>query len=192
MDVVRIISVNVGRAAPLRTGHSTELSGIVKRAVEGPVDVRPLGLDGDEQADPTVHGGLTKAVYAYPLRHYPFWNTVRAQAGASAWGDELPHGALGENLTFEGPDERGLWIGDRLRFTDCELAVSEPRQPCHKFAAVMGFAASVKLMVQSGFCGAYLAVIRPGTIRAGDEATLQPGPREVNVLELFRSRMGRG
>ena len=187
----RIRHVNIARAAAMDIQGRSVLTAIGKRPVLGAVAVAPLGLAGDEQADLTVHGGLAKAVYAYPAEHLPFWQTVRAQARVAAPGDPVPPGLLGENLTIEGLTEDRLWIGDRLRLPDCELVVSEPRQPCFKFNAAMGFAQAAKLMAQSGYCGAYLAVLHPGTLRAGDAIELRPGPREVNLRELFRSRMGR-
>ena len=189
--MMKITSVNVARAAPVLIGGRRVATAIGKRPVAGPVVVKPLGLEGDEQADLSVHGGLSKAIYAYPLQHYAFWQTVRAQAQVSLWDEPLPPGSLGENLTIEGLDEKALWLGDRLQLPGCELVVSEPRQPCFKFAHAMGFAQAVKLMAQSGYCGAYLAVLNPGTLQAGDEITLVPGPREVGLLELFRSRGGR-
>lgn len=191
MTKPRVLSVNVARADWLDADGARVMSGIRKRAVAGAVAVRPLGLDGDEQADPTVHGGLSKAVYAYPVEHRPFWQTVRGQARAAAPDAELPPGAMGENLTLSGLLEDELWIGDRLRLPGCELAVSEPRFPCFKFNAVMGFNQAAKLMSQSGYCGSYLAVVRPGQVRAGDEIELIPGPRDVNIRDLFRARMGR-
>lgn len=184
-----MLSVNTATAEALQVGGRTVTSAIRKRPVAGPVAVGPLGLAGDEQADLSVHGGLDKAVYAYPHVHYAFWQTVRAQARVAGPHDELPPGSLGENLTLEGVDETGLWIGDRFEWPGCTLAVSAPRTPCDKFAAVMGFAQAVKLMAQSGYCGAYLSVIEPGPIRAGDQARLRPGPREVNVRDLFKARM---
>jgi MOSC domain-containing protein YiiM len=128
-------------------------------------------------------------VYAYPAEHLAFWRTVRAQARASGWDDEVPPGAVGENLTVTGITERSLWIGDRLCLAGgVVLAVSEPRFPCFKFNAAMGFSKAAKLMVESGFCGAYLAVVEPGRLEVGEAFTLQPGPREVGLLELFRAR----
>jgi len=167
------------------------LTAIGKRAVEGSVAVRALGLEGDEQADLSVHGGLSKAIYAYPSEHYPFWQTVRAQASVAPWGTPLPSGFLGENLTLAGLLETQAWIGDVLRFADCALAISEPRYPCYKFNAAMGFSQAGKLMAQSGWCGMYLSVRVPGTLRAGDTFNLVPGPREVGIAELFRSKMSR-
>jgi MOSC domain-containing protein YiiM len=186
-----LLHLNLGLARPLRAGDREVLSGIVKRPVQGPVAVGPLGLAGDEQADPAVHGGLAKAVYAYPSEHYAFWQTVRAQAGVAAWGDALPPGSLGENLTLHGLQENQVWIGDLLRFADCTLAVSEPRFPCFKFNAVMGFPHAAKLMTQSAWCGFYLAVREPGTLRAGEPFSVVPGPREVGIAELFRARTSR-
>ena len=184
----RVVSVNVARAREIEIAGRSVLTAIGKRAVAGRVRVHRLGLDGDEQADPSVHGGLSKAVYAYPSEHYPFWRTVRAQAGVSLWDEPLPWGWLGENLTLAGLVESQVCIGDVLRFPDCALAVSEPRFPCFKLNAVMGFAHASRLMVQSAWCGFYLAVRVPGSLRAGDAFEVLPGPREVGIVELFRAR----
>jgi MOSC domain-containing protein YiiM len=107
------------------------------------------------------------------------------------WDDDLAPGTLGENLTLEGLVEADIYIGDVLRLPGCELAVSGPRLPCFKFNAAMGFTQAAKMMVQSGWCGFYLAVRRPGTLRAGDEIEIAPGPREVGIAELFRARTAR-
>ena len=187
----RLLSVNVSLGQPLEAAGRTVQSGIRKRAIDGPVEVRPLGLAGDEQADPSVHGGLSKAVYAYPVEHYPFWQTVRAQAQLAPWDEALPHGFLGENLTVEGLLETEAFIGDVLRFPQCQLAISAPRSPCFKLNAVMGFAHAIRLMQQSAWCGFYLSVREPGRLRAGETFELVPGPREVGIDELFRARIGR-
>ena len=188
MSPRRIRSVNVGMARPVEIGGRRVMSAIAKRSVDAPVAVRPLGLDGDEQADLSVHGGISKAVYAYPHEHFPFWQTVRAQARVALWDEPLPPGALGENLTLEGLLEQDAFVGDLLRFADCELAVSEPRFPCFKFNAAMGFPQAARLMAQNAWCGFYLAVRTPGTLRAGESFELVPGPRDVGIPELFRAR----
>jgi MOSC domain-containing protein YiiM len=188
---VQVLAVNVGAVGDLETSAGRVRSAIRKRPVAGPVAVGALGLAGDAQADPTVHGGLSKAVYAFPSEHYAVWQTMRAQARAAAWDGELPPGSMGENLTLLGLVEDALWIGDRLQLPDCALVVTEPRQPCHKFNAVMGFEQAARLMRQSGTCGAYLAVAEPGSVRAGDSIRLQPGPRELRLLDLFRARARR-
>ena len=186
-----LLSLNVARAAAVTINGRKVMTAIAKRAVVDERLVLPLGIEGDERADLSVHGGLGKAVYAYPSEHYAFWRTVRAQAQVSLWDEALPYGAIGENLTLEGVAENELWIGDVLRFPGCALAVSEPRFPCFKFNAAMGFKHAAKLMIESAWCGAYLAVRVPGTIAAGQTFTLVPGPREVGIAELFRARAGR-
>lgn len=187
----RLLSLNVSRAVPTLINGRKVMTAIAKKPVEGAQAVLPLGIENDEQADLTVHGGLHKAVYTYPSEHYAFWRTVRAQAQVALWDEALPFGSLGENLTIEGLVESGMWIGDVLRFPNCELAVSEPRYPCFKFNAAMGFKHAAKLMVESAWCGSYLAVRSPGTIEAGQDFEVVPGPREVGIAELFRDRMRR-
>jgi MOSC domain-containing protein YiiM len=188
----RITSLNLATAVAVQIKGRSVMTAIGKRPVDGPRRVGPLGIEGDEQADPSVHGGLSKAVYAYPSEHYPFWQTVRAQARAALWDEPLPPGMLGENLTIEGLLEKDVYIGDVLRFPDCELAVSEPRFPCFKFNAVMGFEQAGKLMFANGWCGFYLAVRVPGSVRAGESFDVIAGPREVGIVELFRSRAAAG
>lgn len=186
-----IVSLNVATARPLEIQGRKVLSAIGKRAVDGPCAVRSLGLEGDEQADLSVHGGLAKAVYAYPVEHYRFWQTVRAQARVAPWDEPLPYGLLGENLSLSGLLETQAWVGDVLRFPDCELAISEPRFPCFKFDAAMGFRQAASLMNANAWCGFYLAVRVAGTLRAGDAFELIEGPREVGITELFRARAAR-
>lgn len=187
---MKILSVNVAKVQSVEIDGRRVMSAIGKRPQTGPIAIHPLGLEGDEQADPRYHGGLSRAVYAYPSEHLAFWRTVRAQARVGAWNDEVPPGLCGENLTLEGVTESQLWVGDQLHLpSGAVLAVSEPRQPCYKFAAVIGFPQALKLMVQSGYCGSYLAVIQTGTVQAGDTFTLVPGPREVSISELFRAKM---
>lgn len=192
--VRRLLSINVAQASHVEIQGRRILTAIGKQPVSteaapARIEVKPLGLAGDEQADLSVHGGLSKAVYAYPVEHHGFWQTVRAQAGVQAWGEALPHGSLGENLTLSGLLEDEAHIGDLLRFPDCTLAISEPRRPCFKLEARLGFKHAIKMMAQSGFCGFYLAVRVPGTIAAGESFELIPGPREVSIRDLFRAKM---
>ncbi|MDO9314480.1 MAG: MOSC domain-containing protein [Burkholderiaceae bacterium] len=185
---MHVLSINVANAHAITIDGREVLTAIHKRSVNGPVEARPLGLVGDEQADQSVHGGLSKAVYAYPIEHYAFWQTVRAQAGVAGWNDELPHGFMGENLTITGLLESQVCVGDVLRFANCDLAVSEPRFPCFKFNATMGFNQAAKLMAANAWCGFYLSVRVPGPLVAGESFELIPGPRDVGITELFRAR----
>lgn len=181
-----IVSIQTGQARKVSIEGRSILTAIYKTTVEGAVAVGRLGLQGDEQADPVYHGGLEKAIYAYPAEHYSFWKQARTEAGVTGIDDSLPYGAVGENLTLQGLLEKDLWVGDLLQFPDCVLRVTEPRKPCSKFNVAMGFSQAVKAMSQSGFCGVYLSVNTPGTLRAGDTCTVLPGTRQVGIPQRFR------
>jgi MOSC domain-containing protein YiiM len=188
--MARLRSISVGRAQPLRIPDWPHpvVSAILKSPTDAhgeraSIDVRALGLDGDEQADPTVHGGLDQAVYVYPAEHYPFWRTIREQAGHAG---PLAHGALGENLTIEGLVETGAWIGDRLRIGEVELVVTKPRSPCYKLNARLDCRFAARMMVQSGYTGFYCAVFRAGTIAVGDAIELVAGGRVLTVEQAHR------
>ena len=185
---MKLLSIQIGQALRAKFGERTLLTAGHKRGVGGDMAVLPLGLMGDEQADLSVHGGLDKAVYAYPSEHYPFWQQARAAHGVNPMDDSLPNGSMGENLTFSGLLETQLWVGDRLKFSNCVLAVTLPREPCFKFNISMGFSAASKTMAETGFCGVYLAVDQPGSLRAGEAFELQPGRRSVSVLQLFNAK----
>lgn len=186
---MHIQSLQVGTARKALIGGRAILTAIRKSAVSGPVPVKPLGLEGDEQADLSVHGGLEKAVYAYPEEHYAFWRAQRREAGVAEIDETLAFGAVGENLTLSGLLETQVWVGDLLEFADCMLRVEQPREPCFKFNAAMGFNTAVKAMAQSGFCGFYLSVHTAGSLQAGQSFVLHPGPRRVSVMERFNAKM---
>ncbi len=199
---MRVLAVSTGPVAPLFVpapddARETVASGIRKTprsTLESPtrLAVGPLGIEGDEQADHTVHGGRDKAVYAFPIEHYPVWQTMRMQ-GAKI-DEPLPPGFLGENLTIEGLVETRVWIGDVLVFDPVgdapplRLRVDSPRFPCFKFNARMGFRHASKMMIQSGFTGFYLEVLETGTVAAGDRFRVVPGAREVTVEQVHRLR----
>jgi MOSC domain-containing protein YiiM len=187
--VYSVASVQVAQARKVVIAGRSILTAIHKTAVVGPVEVKPLGLQGDEQADLSVHGGLEKAVYAYPAEHYAFWVEARRAAGVAAIDPALPYGSIGENLTLNGLLETDVWVGDVLRFSHCVLRVEQPREPCFKFNAAMGFNTAVKAMAQSGLCGFYLSVDTSGTVQAGESFELLPGPRHVSIPQRFEARM---
>lgn len=184
-----LLSVQTASARRVRIQGRSILTAIHKQPVSASVAVGPLGLAGDEQADLSVHGGLDKAVYAYPSEHYPFWRQARAEAGLTGIDDELPWGSMGENLSLSGVLESEVWVGDVLRFANCALRVTQPRQPCYKFNAAMGFAHASKLMAQTGYCGFYLAVDEAGSLQAGESFELVPGPRQIGMGEMARVKL---
>jgi MOSC domain-containing protein YiiM len=185
----QLISIQVAQARRALINGRSVLTAIHKQPVAGAVQVKPLGLEGDEQADLSVHGGLDKAVYAYPSEHYAFWRQARREAGVSPMDDALPWGSMGENLSLSGLLEAEVWVGDVLRFAGCELRVTQPREPCFKFNAAMAFNTASKRMAQQGCCGFYLAVQEPGNLSAGESFELVPGPRRLGIPESFNAKM---
>lgn len=183
---MRLLSVNTGLARTLRVaGGRNVLSGIGKVPVPGPVGVSVLGLQGDEQADLSIHGGLAKAVYAYPVEHLPFWQQERRAHGVSLFDEDLPPGFMGENLSISGLLENEVWVGDTLHFPACSLRVTAPREPCFKLNQVLGFPEAGKRMMQKVCPGFYLSVAQAGFIEAGQTFTLEPGRRGLRVSDAF-------
>ena len=168
---MKVLSVQVGRPRDVEWRGEVVTTSIFKEPVRGPVVVRYLDLDGDEQSDLTVHGGRDKAVYVYPSEHYEYWRTELPEAA-------LDWGAFGENLTTEGLLEDRVCIGDRLLCGSAEFVVTQPRQPCYKLGVKFDRLDMVKRFYRSGRSGLYLAVLREGTIAAGDALTLIATPGE--------------
>src|SRR5215208_2023863 len=175
---MRVVSVNVGLPREVEWRHDLVATAIHKSPVAGPVVVRRLNLDGDRQADLSVHGGPEKAVYVYPSEHYPHWQQELP-------GIPLPWGAFGENLTTEGIQEVGVHIGDVLRVGTAEFVVTQPRMPCFKLNVRFQRSDMVKRFLQSGRAGFYLAVLQEGQLQAGDSVELVPTAEPaVTVSEL--------
>ena len=177
---MKLISTNVGlpREAPWQ--GKTVRTSIFKEPVSGPVQVRTLNLDGDKQADLTVHGGVSKAIYAYPAEHYDYW-------GQELPDMELPWGVFGENFTVEGLAEAEINIGDRFRVGSAEVRVTEPRMPCFKLGIRFDRADMVKRFLASRRSGFYLAVEKEGVVEAGDTIELlSRDENKVTVADIFR------
>ena len=160
----RLLSIQVARPIALRHMDREVRTGIFKRPVEGPVMVRSLNLDGDEQGDLTVHGGVDKAVYCYASEHYAPWQEELQR--------ELPYGTFGENLTVSGLFEDQLHVGDVLEVGDAVLQVVQPRYPCYKLGIKMGDQRFVKRFQESGRSGFYCRVLQEGLIDSGQAIKL--------------------
>jgi MOSC domain-containing protein YiiM len=156
------------------------VSGIFKQPVIGQVSVRKLGLDGDGQADLTVHGGVEKAVYIYPSEHYDYWKRELQR--------DLPWGMFGENLTTAGLLENSVRIGDRFKIGTVELIVTQPRFPCYKLGIKFGSMDMVQRFLESGKSGFYLAVLREGEVAAGDPIFLVNSSSDNSIADVFRSQ----
>lgn len=177
---MKIISVNIG--SPREIFHEGRLirTGIFKEPIAGRVRVNALNIAGDQQADLTVHGGPSKAVYAYPSEHYTYWRKELPTL-------ELNWGAFGENLTTEGLLEKNLNIGDRLCVGTTELMVTEPRLPCYKLGIRFRRDDMVKRFLKSRRSGFYCAVLREGQIGAGDPIEfLSRDPDQLSVADIVR------
>ena len=181
---MKIISLNVGRPRLVMRDGEPVSTGIFKEPVNGRVMMRTLNLDGDRQADLTVHGGPEKAVYVYPSEHYAFWKQELPDM-------ELPWGMFGENLTTEGLLETETHIGDRFRIGSAEVMVTQPRLPCYKLGIRFGRSDIIKRFLMSERTGFYLSVLQEGEVGTGDEFELiaknLSGVRVVDVTRLYGS-----
>jgi len=158
---MKVLSVQVGRPRPVTFDGRITQTGIYKSRIDGPVRVGTLNLAGDEQADLTVHGGVNKAVYAYPSEHYDYW---RQRYPSLA----LENGAFGENLTTEGLLETSAGIGDVIQIGTAVLVVVQPRLPCYKLAGKFNDKTILQTFTDSGRSGVYFAVVEEGSLQAGD------------------------
>lgn len=175
-----VVSVNVGLPREVTYKGKTITTGIFKEPVEDRARLRRLNLDGDRQADLSVHGGPSKAVYAYPSEHYEYW---REQLP----GVDLPWGMFGENLTVEGLREDRVNIGDRFRIGSAHVMMTEPRLPCYKLAAKFRRDDIIKRFLHSGRTGFYFAVLQEGEVGAGDDITvLSRDENAITVADITR------
>ena len=158
---MKVLSVQVGRPRDVEWRGEVVTTSIFKEPVHGPVVVRYLDLDGDEQSDLSVHGGRDKAVYVYPSEHYPLWRKELPEL-------EFPFGAFGENLTVDGLLEDQVRIGDVLRIGTAEFVVTQPRMPCYKLAIRFDRTDMLRRLLRTGRSGFYLRVLREGVLTAGD------------------------
>jgi MOSC domain-containing protein YiiM len=181
---VSVLTVHVGRARPL--GPEAVPSGFVKTAVAGAVRVRTLGLEGDEQADLRVHGGVDKAVYGYAVLNYPRW-----RADFPAHAALFAPGGMGENLAIEGLDESGVCIGDVHEIGAAQLIVSQPRQPCFKLALRFNDEQLVHAMVVNGRSGWYYRVAREGVVQPGDAVRCVERPNPAWTIARFVAGVSR-
>jgi len=179
---MKLLSVNVGLPREIKWRGKLVRTSIFKAPVQGRVRVTRLSIEGDQQSDLSVHGGIDKAVYVYPSEHYPFWREELP-------GMDLPWGMFGENLTTQGMLEDTVHIGDRLRAGSAEFVVTQPRMPCFKLGIRFGRPDMVKRFQHSGRSGFYLSVVREGEITAGDSlewiARDENGVTVADVANLY-------
>lgn len=187
---MRIVTISVGKiekiiisvAGPART-VKTAINKHPVSAIDSPesIFVGVLGIERDVQADLTVHGGAEKAVYAYPVEHYAFWENELIEQSMEM--ERLDHGFFGENLTVEGLSEADVFVGDIWTIGEVELMVEALREPCFKFNSKIGFEDAGAIMVRTARSGWYLSVLQPGMLKAGDRILVTPGHREMSIAD---------
>lgn len=180
---MKLLSVNAGLPREIEWKGKLVRTSIFKTAVRSRVRVGQLNLEGDQQSDLSVHGGVEKAVYAYSSEHYAFWREELPEM-------DLPWGAFGENFTTEGLLDETVHIGDRLRVGSAEFVVTQPRMPCFKLGIRFNRPDIVKRFLQSGRTGFYFAVLKEGEVTAGDSIELVKrdgnGVTVADIVTLYR------
>jgi MOSC domain-containing protein YiiM len=183
---MKLLSINVARPRIVIAKGQRISTGIFKLPVEGPVMLRRLNLDGDRQADLSVHGGASKAVYAYPSEHFPYWQAQLPEM-------EITYGTFGENFTTEGLSEETTNIGDRFQIGGAVVMVTQPRVPCFKLAAKFGRDDILKRFLQSGRSGFYFAVVEEGMVEAGEAIErIYRDQNKVTVADINRLYLNGG
>jgi MOSC domain-containing protein YiiM len=182
---VKVVSINVGLPREVIWNGRRVTTGIFKEPIDGPVMVRRLNIEGDRQADLSVHGGKDKAVYSYPAEHYEYWRRELP-------GMNLPWGMFGENLTTEGLVEEDMNIGDMFRIGSAVLMVTQPRMPCYKLGIKFGRSDIVKRFLKSGYTGFYFSVIEEGEMSAGSKIEIiGREEKSISIADLIRLYTGK-
>jgi MOSC domain-containing protein YiiM len=176
----KILSVNVSLPKEIDFEGQKVRTGIFKEPVEGRVRLRTLNLDGDKQADLTVHGGPDKAVYAYPIEHYEYWRRLFTNI-------EMSNGMFGENLTVDGLKESEVSIGDVFQIGTSKVIATQPRMPCYKLGVKFGRMDILKMFLASGRSGIYFKVLEEGEVGAGDTIEqIRKDPNGITISDVVR------
>ena len=175
---MQIVSLNTGQIREINQNGKIITTAIYKTPVDRSLEVHSLGIEGDQQADLRVHGGVDKAVYAYPAEHYDYWQKLLNS-------NELPYGMFGENITTSGYPEDQVYFGDVFQAGTAELQVTRPRQPCSKLNLKFNDNRMAKKFLASGRSGFYFRVLKPGRIKAGDPFTrVATSPDRFSIHEF--------
>ena len=177
---MKLLSLNVGLPRQVNFQDEIVTTGIFKESINGPVRLRKLNLDGDKQADLKVHGGVDKAVYAYPKEHYSYWKKELN-------GLSLPWGMFGENFTTQGMFEEEVNVGDQFMVGTAKVVATQPRMPCYKLGVKFGKMDIIKKFLASGLTGIYFKVMQEGELQQGDEIKLiKKDENNVTIKDIVR------
>ena len=177
---MKLLSLNVGLPRQVNFQNELVTTGIFKEPVRGLVRLRKLNLDGDKQADLTVHGGADKAIYAYPKEHYNYWKKELP-------GMSLPWGMFGENFTTQGMFEETVNVGDQFQVGTAKVVATQPRMPCYKLGVKFGRMDIIKKFLASGLTGVYFKVLKEGDLEQGDEIKLiKKDENNVTIKDIVK------
>ncbi len=177
---MRLISINVGLPQEILWRGKKVQTAIFKKPVEGRKRLNKFNLEGDRQGDPSVHGGFSKAIYAYPLEHYAYWREQLPNV-------EFDPGMFGENFTTEGLLEECIHVGDIFKIGSAEVVITEPRLPCYKLQIRFGRKDIVKRFLQSNKVGFYFAVVKEGEVKTGDEFQLiKADEHQITIRDIVQ------
>ena len=177
---MKLLSLNVGLPRQVNFQNELVTTGIFKEPVMGSVRLRKLNLDGDKQADLTVHGGADKAIYAYPKEHYNYWKKELPEMS-------LPWGMFGENFTTQGMFEETVNVGDQFQIGTARVVATQPRMPCYKLGVKFGRMDIIKKFLASGLTGVYFKVMKEGDLEQGDEIKLiKKDENNVTIKDIVR------
>jgi MOSC domain-containing protein YiiM len=182
---MKVLSVNVGLPRKVLFNGQTITTAIFKDPVKGPVMLRKINLDGDKQADLTVHGGVDKAVYSYPAEHYDYWRKQYPNI-------DIIWGMFGENFTTEGLMEDTVNIGDQIKIGSAKLVATQPRMPCYKLGVRFGIMEIIKRFLSSGRPGIYFKVLKQGEVKTDDKIEIiEKDKNNVTVKDIVRLYINR-
>ena len=182
---MKVLSVNVGLPRKVLFNGQTITTAIFKDPVKGPVMLRKINIDGDKQADLTVHGGMDKAVYSYPVEHYDYWRKQYPNI-------DITWGMFGENFTTEGLIEDTVNIGDKVQIGSAKLVATQPRMPCYKLGVRFGLMEIIKRFLSSGRPGIYFKVLKQGEVKTGDKIEIiEKDKNNVSVKDIVRLYINR-
>jgi MOSC domain-containing protein YiiM len=182
---MKVLSVNVGLPRKVLFNGQTITTAIFKDPVKGPVMLRKMNIDGDKQADLTVHGGVDKAVYSYPAEHYDYWRKQYPNI-------DIIWGMFGENFTTEGLMEDTVNIGDQIQIGSAKLVATQPRMPCYKLGVRFGLMEIIKRFLSSGRPGIYFKVLKEGEVKTDDKIEIiKRDKNNVTVKDIVRLYINR-
>jgi MOSC domain-containing protein YiiM len=182
---MKVLSVNVGLPRKVLFNGQTITTAIFKDPVKGPVMLRKINLDGDKQADLTVHGGVDKAVYSYPAEHYDYWRKQYPNI-------DIIWGMFGENFTTEGLMEDTVNIGDQVQIGSAKIVATQPRMPCYKLGVRFGIMEIIRRFLSSGRPGIYFKVLKQGEVKTDDKIEIiEKDKNNVTVKDIVRLYINR-